>query len=479
MALATPWVKKNSMHIKKNFRRILEKIAQLGLLARLVIFYTIFSVLVWGIIAVITWQSDARHVKNYLDTQIVLFAKTLAEFDLSHLSGEIDDIDEVLPERRKKPRFLVRGDHFGFAVFSKDGERILSDNDDGKDFPFISTKGFHKVEVDDDKWYIFVFINEHNGQHILVGQEKEYRQEIVHRAFYRHLVPWFILLPLFLMGLSWFLYKELRPLRELSQGLQKRKAQDLSPLDETHLTVETRPLVESLNALLQRISLLVEKERAFVSNAAHELRTPLAGLRLQAEVMAMCADDATARDNAMQKILHGSMRCSHLVEQLLLLSSLESQNTLQNASPVHWQKLVEQTKEDARATALEKNIELHSIVHDLPTKSLGLENLWAIALRNLVDNAMRYAKTSQGASASVCVHLYKDRLCVENTAPHIAAPILTQLGQRFYRPPGQEAQGSGLGLAIVNHITTLHNAKLRIENIMLDEEEGVRISIVF
>ncbi len=461
----------------QRLKKILQKVAQLGLFTRLLLFFTLFSLLAWGTVAVVAWKSDAKHVRIFLDTQMVLFAKTLSELDLSHLHGEIDDIDEVIPERREKSRFLVKGDFFGFAVFSSTGGRILSDDDDGKDFPFIRTKGFHKVRVDDDWWRIFVYISENGERYISVGQKSEYRHNMAFKAFFRHLIPWLILLPLFLVGLGWLLYKELRPLRTLAQSLQRREATSTALLDESHLTPETRQVVQSLNRLFERISSLLERERAFVSNAAHELRTPLAGLRVQAEVLEMCMDDPKSQKNALQKILQGSLRCSHLVEQLLLLSSLEAknphnENTKEN---IQWAQLLLSAVEDIRLSAHAKNVHLDCKLDEASFENMGFVELWNIALRNILDNAVRYTPEN----GSITVRLQHYGFYIENSAPHIPENVLTQLGQRFYRPPGQEMKGSGLGLAIVRHVATLHGAHMCIENIAMGTGEGVRVSIQF
>ncbi len=463
------------------YSKFLQKIAQLSLFMRILLFYTVFSLMAWGVVALLAWQSDARHVKLFLDTQMVLFAKTLNELDLTHISGEVDDIEDVLPQRKSKPRNLIDDEAFSFAVFSEKGKRLLSDDDDGKDFPFIAIKGFHKVRIDDDSWRIFVFTQKHSDKFVIVGQERKYRQEMAHKAFFRHLIPWLILLPLFLIGLGWLLHKELKPLRILTAGLQKRKADDTSELTVKQLTPETRPLVQSLNALFGRMSSLLQRERAFVSNAAHELRTPLAGLRVQAEVMQMCADDALARDNALHKILQGSLRCSHLVEQLLLLSSVESFHTSSTHElvPISWETLMEQNMAQTQHHALEKNIHLQWKVTATPKKSLGFSELWAIALRNILNNAVNY--TAHGGQVRVL--LFAEKLCIENTTAHLLIRDLEQLGQRFYRPSQrptpQDVSGSGLGLAIVQHIVSLHGAKLRIENSIWGEREAVKVSILF
>ncbi len=465
----------------KWYKKCIQKISTWSLVKRLILFFSLFAMLVWGIAMVTSWRFDGQHIRFFYDSHMQLFAKSLAELNLDKMHGEVDRIEEILPQKRKK-RLDAVNDGFSFAVFSHDGYRILSDDDDGKDFPFLTQRGFSTIEVDDDKWRMYVYPTRDRRYFILVGQEKEFQQDIVFKVLLRHVWPWLALLPVFIIGLAWILHKELKPLRILTQGLKNREADDTSPILMPTVTVETRPLLQALNALFERIANLLQKERAFVSNAAHELRTPLAGLRVQAEVMEMCMDDADARQNSLQKILEGTQRCTHLVEQLLLLSSIEAKTAqakdaaIMGAIP--WEILVQDAMDTVASAASYKQIQVQCTLHALPLCKEGYGELWGIALRNLLDNAVRYTPTG----GMVHVVLQEKSLYVENTAPHIEPENLEHLGQRFYRPPGQKERGSGLGLAIVGHIAGLHGAKVRVENVLMhgaEPEHGVRVSLIF
>ncbi len=430
----------------------------------------------------VAWQWDAKQARHLFDAQMILFAKTLAEMDLSHLPKELDDLEdleEILPQKQQKKTFKQARERLSFVVFNTEGRRILSGDDNDDDFPFLTEKGFTKKIIDDDEWRLFMCPS-HDGKNIIVvGQEREYRQEVVLRILLRHLSPWLILLPLFLIGLSIILYREFKPLRRLSTQLRQREAHDTTLLDESTLTPETRPLIQSLNALFTRISLLLQRERAFVSNAAHELRTPLAGLRVQAEVMELCHNDAKGRDNALQKILLGTARCTHLVEQLLLLSHIEAtgpeQQAAKKSEKIDWPMLVTQAFEEVQENALSKSICMELLQTNQKLQQYGFAELWSIAVRNILDNALRYTPSG----GRIVLSLDTKSLTLQNTAPHLHSDILAQLGQRFYRPAGQKEQGSGLGLAIVRHIATLHGAQVLMENAWLDGEQAIEIRIIF
>ncbi len=466
-----------------------KKLFTQSLMGRLLLFFSSLAFVLWCVTAVLSWQAGAKHSKKFFDTQQILFANTLGALDFYPQVNKLQGLEELAKNTQKKVR--VDDEALAYAIFSLEGELLLSDNDHGQDFPFTMQKGFVDMEVDDEAWRI-VWVASLDGKRIIaVGQEYEYRQDLVFEMLERQLIPWLLALPFLLGGMIWLLFKELRPLHNMAKQLDARKPEDTSTLAEEHLTLEVRPLVSALNALFARMGELLQRERSFVSNAAHELRTPLAGLKVQAEVMEMCADDPKARGHALQKILQGTARCTHLVEQLLLLSRLDasSDSAIKNNEghkeipPL--ESLVQRACDEIQPMAKEKNVHISFQALSLPILTPGFVALWEIALRNILDNAVSYSPKG----GEVHIVLTKDALWVENTTKHLVPEVLQQLGQRFFRPPGQCGQGSGLGLAIVRHIVHLHGVNMHIENIMLQKQrdmpdsaplvEGVRLTVYF
>ncbi len=481
-------------------RRFWRHVGTWSLISRLAMFFTLFALLTWGIAMGTAWRFDHQHIRVFYDSHMQLLAKSLSELDFEKMHGEIDEIEEILPSKHKKKMNAVN-EAFSFAVFTRHGERILSDDDDGKYLPFFYDRGYkvlnnnerrekddvdrrylYKDDIDDDdeldgdRWRLYGLPVQEGNYMVVVGQNLEHRDDVVVEILWRHAMPWLVLLPLFLLGLMIILRRELKPLRMLTQNLYRRDAHDIHPIEIPVLTTETRPLVYALNILLERIQSLLQQERAFVSNAAHELRTPLAGLRVQAEVLEMCMDDPKVRENALQNILQGSIRCSRLVEQLLLLSSLEAKNDQNEPrETIPWEILLQDAMDTVASSANLKRISLQQVQQEQPRLKQGHAELWGIALRNLMDNAVRY--TPEEGQVLVC--LQTKSVSVENTSPHVPPEALQQLGKRFYRPPGQKQTGSGLGIAIVSHIASLHGAKVLVENSMLAGRESVKVSVVF
>ncbi len=442
-------------------------IRQWSLTARLLCFFAIISLMAWLIATLIAVTTSTKYIKTFFDTQQILLAKTLLNIGPDLHSSELPPTKLLLPFGDDKELKQEDDDALGFALFSAQGDVLLTDGQDGKDFPFLPrAEKFSKVKVDGDEWRILWLHSADKKRIVAVGQELEYRNNMILHILWGQISPWIIILPFLLLGFGFALYRELRPLRIITKELHQRKAHDTSPLVYENIPPEIQPLINSLNILFERIGKLLSQERAFVSNAAHELRTPLTGLKIQAEVMAMSDEDPQAQKKALKKILQATNKCSHLVEQLLLLSQLESKfssNVAENMymlEPLHWEKLIQDACHESQDQAEMKHIQLGYTIHSIPVDKMGLPTLWSIVLRNILDNAIRY--TPEGNK--VHITLSTDKICVENNGISIDESVLPQLGQRFYRPPGQDASGSGLGLAIVNHIITLHGARFSISN---------------
>ncbi len=444
-------------------------IRQWSLTARLLLFFAVISLMAWLVATLIAVYTSTNYIKTFFDTQQILLAKTLVSTHLEPMSSELPPTKELLPFGQGNKLKREDDEALGFALFSAQGHVLLTDGEHGKDFPFMPNKEkFSKVMVDDEEWRILWLYSADRERVAAVGQEMEYRNDMILEILWGQLSPWIIILPFLLLGLGIALYRELKPIRSIANDLNHRKAHDTSPLLHENIPPEIKPLITSLNTLFERIGILLTHERAFVSNAAHELRTPLTGLKIQAEVLAMSDEDPEAQKHAVQKILQAADKCSHLIDQLLLLSQLENQfstpsNCPENKNlfePIDWEKLIINAHNEMQADAKKRQIAMDYAINAIPAKHMGLPSLWAIALRNIVDNAIRH--TPKGGA--VHITLKAEAFCVENVGINIDENILPHLGKRFYRPPGQKATGSGLGLAIVNHITQLHGAKFSINN---------------
>jgi two-component system sensor histidine kinase QseC len=223
---------------------------------------------------------------------------------------------------------------------------------------------------------------------------------------------------------------------------------------------EVLPLVEELNRLFARISQVLERERRFTADAAHELRTPLAALRSQAQ-LARTARGAAVRDEALDGILTGTDRATRLVEQLLTLARVESGQARASAQSLDLRELVRGQIAVIAPRALAVNLEL-AFDEGAAVPVLGNPDLLAVLARNLLDNAVCYTPAGGRLHVAVDANNRVARLTVDNSGPVISADDLARLGERFFRVTGNPASGSGLGLSIVARIAELHGGTVAI-----------------
>nr|WP_306419930.1 quorum sensing histidine kinase QseC [Serratia sp. Se-RSmG] len=432
---------------------------------RLILIFSLLALLTWSTASVVAWVMSRNTINEVFDTQQMLFAKRLATANLGDLLA--DESARSLPKTKKLVHHGKRGeqddDALAFAIFDRDGKMLLNDGENGADFLFDGEReGFTDGERkgDDDSWRL-VWLTSPDGRYrIVVGQEWDYRRDMALGMVTGQLVPWLATLPVLMLLIALMVGRELRPLRAVAAGLRRRAPDDATPLDARQVPTEVRPLVDALNALFSRINALLVRERRFTSDAAHELRSPLAALRVQTEVVQLAGDDAPMREHALDNLTVGIDRATRLVDQLLTLSRLDSLSDLAELAPIDWNDLVTMTLAEQDRQAHAAGVTLRYEHRGTPPPRQGETLLLSLLLRNLLDNAVRY--TPQGGV--VTVTLSERSLTVEDDGPGVTAEHLARLGERFYRPPGQEQTGSGLGLSIVQRIAGLHGLQISFAN---------------
>ena len=427
----------------------------MSLFLRLAIGFVLLILLCGGIASLSSWHQTRDTVNELFDTQQMLFAKRLIALDPTSLH-------EVTLPRTKAILRHHRGDQdddaLAFAVFSTDGRLLLNDGENGRDLQFDDQRdGFRDGHLrgDKDSWRLLWLTSEDKRYRVVVGQEWDYRADMTRDLALSSLLPWLIAMPfmlLLLLGLVWF---ELRPLKRLIASLHQRAPDDATPLAETRLPQEVKPLVAALNGLFSRMAELVQRERRFTSDAAHELRSPLAALRVQSEVIQLADDDEAMRRRALQQLDSGIVRATRLVDQLLTLSRVEADDLRSEFQPVALMPLLQNLLAEHFPQAEQQNTALQFASQAEPVIN-GHPLLLGLMVRNLLDNALRYSP----AGSAIEVQLQARAIIVDDNGPGVSAEQLARLGERFWRPPGQAQTGSGLGLSIVKNIAQLHGIQL-------------------
>ena len=451
------------------------RLARLSLRLRLILLFGILALVTWLAASVFAWQQTRHNINEVFDTQQILFAKRLAGAGLAEMMAV--EHDERLPETKKILHKGNRGhtddDALTFAIFDRQGKMLLNDGENGKHIRFDgSTQGFVDGQLvgDDDEWRLLWLTTADGKFRVVVGQEYDYRNDLAWTLVSGQLMPWLASLPILLLAMILLITRELRPLRRVADDLHRRAPDDTAPLSTQQVPSEVLPLVTSLNSLFSRTGELLVRERRFTSDAAHELRSPLAALRVQTEVVQLSGDDASAREHALENLTTSIDRATRLVDQLLTLSRLESFDGLEELEPISWSRLLMQVIGEQDAAAHARGIALRFEQQGEPLAIQGQPLLLSLMLRNLIDNAVRYSPRG----STVTVWLDKQGIRVEDQGPGIDDAHLARLGERFYRPPGQQQTGSGLGVSIVQRIAQLHGLQVSYRN---RQQGGLEVAI--
>ena len=275
-----------------------------------------------------------------------------------------------------------------------------------------------------------------------------------------HAVPLAFLLP-FLGVLIWLTVgRGLRPLKRVAEAVSRRDAAALQPLADNDLPIEVRPLVGALNDLLARLKRALNTQKAFIADAAHELRTPLAAVKLQIQ-LAERATDEVQRRVAFTELNQGLDRASRLVQQLLALARQEPGVDAAAFKELDLLELARRVVGEQAPLAAQKGIDL-GITRAEPATIIGDVEALRVMLENVLDNALRY--TPERGRIDVSVHAAANEAVIEtsDTGPGIPEAERTRVFDRFYRREGSGVSGSGLGLAIVKNIADRHNAEVRL-----------------
>jgi two-component system, OmpR family, sensor histidine kinase TctE len=308
---------------------------------------------------------------------------------------------------------------------------------------------------------------------VQVAQTLHKRSQLATEIIKGVIVPQFVILPLAVV-LVWFaLARGIRPLAELQQRIRQRKSTDLSAIAEGDVPEEVAPLVRSINDLLQRLDSSIATQRQFLADAAHQLKTPLAGLRMQAELAAREIDsgrgDPASMKHSLRQIAWASQRASHMVNQLLAMARAEDKGQAERHRVVTMATVTRGVVRDFVPRAIEKQIDLgyegpEDAVDPPSTRLTGEPVLLGEMVRNLVDNALQYTPAGGSVTVRVLPATAQQGLVleVEDSGPGIAVGEREAVFRPFYRALGTQVDGSGLGLAIVQEVAHRHGATVTI-----------------
>jgi two-component system sensor histidine kinase QseC len=317
---------------------------------------------------------------------------------------------------------------------------------------------FHSISHDQRRWRVFQRWDAQHQYWIQVGAPLDERDELMRKLLAPALLALLALLVLVPPTVFAGLRSGLKPLRLLARSLSTGANPTAASLTDARVPIELAPFTEAIDQLVDRLRLSLEHERRFTADAAHELRHPLAALRLELD-LAGRGDDAAARAPHLRRAQDALDRMQRLVAQLLMLARVEKLAELDDAGTLRLVSVVEAALRDVSERAAARSVEL-SLDHDGNDFVLGSRGLLGILAQNLIDNALRHVPDHGQVNVRVGGSGERVTLEVNDSGGGFAATDTTRLGERFHRPEGSVGEGSGLGLSIAQAITQLHHGEL-------------------
>jgi two-component system sensor histidine kinase QseC len=425
---------------------------------RLLVLVTVATLLAWVVAAVFIYRQARHDVQELMDGQMAETAKVLLAhaaitpsptelpLDLGGLRGLSSEHIEVAME---------------FQVSRADGAVLLRTTN----VPAVphGILGYADIIHAGIPWRSLALETDDGTLRIQVSHPIHARDREALEIAWNAVLPLVLSLPLLILLIYFSIRRGLRQLDDLASDVAARSPENLGTLPTEVAPLEARPLVRALNQLLRRLTTTLENERRFTADAAHELRTPLAALKIQAQI-ALATKDAEKQRHALDQVLAGTERATRLVEQLLRLARLDPIVKLADLQPIDLTELAQSCLADIRNTAAGKDAALGLHLTETPTMVRGDRDLLDIALRNLIENALRHTPAGTEIAVNLGLEHGEPFLAVTDNGPGVPAEELHLMVERFYRGSEAGGEGSGLGLAIVRRIAELHGALLEVES---------------
>ena len=426
---------------------------------RLLVGLTAATVTLWLVVIGATYLGASREVDALFDTQLEQSAR-VATRTLFGLPDFDDDVGQGTEPKDQYRKNLV------IQVWDENGELIVYSRNAPRQSLADTATGFADSIIDGERWRTYSYQDSANGLTIRAGEPYRPRDYLTRHVVIQTMYPVLLGLPVVTLLIWLIVGRGFGPLQRLAAEVHRRDPNNLEPIDAPYAPEEVNALVLELNVLLERLKQKIDNERHFVADAAHELRTPLAGLKAQAEV-ALAARNGSEGQRALVNILAGVDRASHLVGQLLALSRLDESRELAR-DPVDIAATVRSVILDCLPQADRRDVELSfEDARAARIRISGNGEALGMMVRNLVDNAVKYSPG--GSTVTVSLERTGDsvRLSVSDQGPGIPAADRDKVFDRFSRRAHNDSWGSGLGLSIVRRVVELHGGE-----IVLDDADG-------
>ena len=448
----------------KSWRTAVQSLLPRSLRAQLLIFLLAAILLAGAVQGVLAYRSALDEADSLFDYHMQQTALALR----SGLPPDARDLGQGLSSEDENHEFIVQ-------VWTNEGLRIF-ESAVGAALPQIAVLGFANVQARGGTYRVFSL--QTRSQVIQVAQNMAVRSGMARTLALRTLAPLAVMAPLLVLAVWWGVSRSLAPVERVRRQLARRQADDLSPVSDAALPDEVQPLVTELNLLFERVQGAFAAQQHFVADAAHELRSPLAALRLQLQGLQRVGNDDGARAVAVERLSAGIDRATRLVEQLLTLARQEASAAGPTPTEaVDLRAVAQLALADVAPAAQARDMDMGLLESD-PAPVPGRPEALRMLVRNLLDNAVKY--TPPGGQVDLQLHRTADNaveLVVEDSGPGIAPEHRERVMQRFVRETADSAPGSGLGLAIVQAIAQAHGASVALD--ASPRLGGLRVTVRF
>ncbi|AIJ49730.1 Signal transduction histidine kinase [Comamonas testosteroni TK102] len=433
--------------------------------------------LLWPVSLALTWLVAQGLANKPFDraleynaqalAQLVIVQRGKVQFNLPQSASEIlraDESDTVF--------FQVRGTRGEYLAGERDLPRPpTTDEDPPTGTVLLRDEEYKGIDLRVAYIWVRMPLPGEPSALVQVAETREKRSVLATEIIKGVMLPQFVILPLAALLVWLALARGIKPLHRLEERIRARKPEDLSPINHKDVPLEVVPLVDSVNDLLQRLHDSIATQKRFLADAAHQLKTPLAGLRMQADLAQREGTNTEDLKRSLAQIGRSSMRATHTVNQLLALARAESAvPAMQGCNLV---RIVTEVVQDCLPRAMDKHIDLGYEGAGASTPGVWLNGnatLLTELVRNLVDNAINYTPSTSKQPGVVTVRVQADHfgqillLQVEDSGPGVPLAERELIFQPFYRALGSEADGSGLGLPIVMEIARQHGAQVLLQD---------------
>ncbi len=400
------------------------------------------------------------------------FSRIQEYLDEKGLSVMYIDFEEKSDEMQAKDGHIYET-KLAFQIWDNVGNLVVKSYNAPIEPLTKNNYGFNNIEIGDFDWRTFSLLSSNQQYRCITAERIDVRNDLILKINNDLFYMFIILIPALALTIYLSIDNGLRPLQRLASQINRRSGENLELITSDYKYSEIVTIKSALNQLLKRLKETLAREKRITSDAAHELRTPLAAIRLHTE-LAKNAKNQQDKNESLDQIIHGVDRTTHLVEQLLALARLEPELLVEDFTEVDFTNLIIEECALLSPLAIDKDIDL-SFNETQAIKINGNESSLRLLMRNLLTNAISYTPHGGRVDIQLSKQAQKTTLIVEDSGPGISEKDRTRVVERFYRAENHLAPGCGIGLSIVDRVVQMHHGSLQL--CQADSGQGLKVII--